>query len=176
VVGVAAVVTGGTVEVSGAYVAVVEVADVSTIGGVGNVVVVVPVTAAVPPAAVDVVSLVVIFFSFRRRGGGVFIIGSVVDVSVADAVVSVVAVDDVAVCVCAKRLEATSNRRAAKEDVRISEPPFAARAKQGSSRQRNLERLVIPARDPEPDFEVFSADASGDSFHKTPQTAEAMTT
>jgi hypothetical protein len=168
---VAAVVTGGTVDVSGAYVAVVAVS--TAIGGVGNVVVVVPVT-AVPLAAVVVVAPVVIFFSFRGRGGGGVV--SVADVSVADTVVSVVAVDDVAVCVWAKRPDASSNRRAAKADVRISEPPFADRAKQGSGRQRNLERLIIPARDPEPDFEVLGADASSDSFHKTPQTAEAMTT
>jgi hypothetical protein len=143
-------VTGGTVDVSGAYVAVVAV---SSVGGVGNVVVVVPVTAAVPLAAVDVVSLVVIFFSLRRRGGGVVVvIGAVLDVSVADAVVSVVAVDDVAVCVWAKRLDAISNRRAAKADVRISEPPLLlARSKvqaargtsRGSSSQQEIQNQIL---------------------------------
>ena len=114
---------GGTVDVSGADVAVVAVATVSATVPVGNVVVVVPVTAVVLLAAVVVV-LIGIFFSLRGRGaGGVVAVGSVLDVSVADAVVSVGALVDVAVCVCAKRLDPTNNRTAANAGVRISGPP-----------------------------------------------------
>jgi hypothetical protein len=97
----------------------VAVAAVSATVPVGNVVVVVPVTAVVLLAAVVVV-LIGIFFNFRGRGvGGAVVIGSVVDVSVAEAVVSVGAVVDVAVCVCAKRLDPTNNRTAANAGVRI---------------------------------------------------------
>jgi len=114
-------------------------------------VVVVPVT-AVPLAAVVVV-LIGIFFSLRRRGaGGVFVIGSVVDVSVAVTVVSVVAVVDVAVCVCAKRLDPTNNTTAANADVRMSVPPsLVARSKvqaargisSGSSSQHEIQNQIF---------------------------------
>jgi hypothetical protein len=146
---------------------------------VGKVVVVVPVTAVVPLSVVVVV-LIGIFFSFRGRGagGGVVAVVSVVAVeavSVAVAVVSVVPVVDVAVCVWANRLDPANSKAAANADVRMRDL-LAGRAKQGSGRQRQDQRLVVPARDPEPDLLVFGVDASPDCFHKPPQAAEAMTT
>jgi hypothetical protein len=117
-------VTGGTVDVSGAYVEVVAVDAVSATVPVGNVVVVVPVTAVVPVAAVVVV-LSGIFFNFRGRGaGGVVSVVAVLAVSVAVTVVSVVAVVpvvDVAVCVCAKRHVPINSRKAANKRVRMKD-------------------------------------------------------